>query len=111
MSHGWPDCKHATYTDGQLTNRQKRYSAPFTCQIHPQTQVPLPLALWWRIAEKPTKLAGGAAHRSPHLLDHLGISVDGQFERLNRLRVLPDLNRRSISRTLVEQWWRLCARR
>jgi len=33
---------------------------------------------------------------SPHLLDHLGISVDGQFERLNRLRVVPDLNRRSI---------------
>ena len=29
---------------------------------------------------------------SPHLLDYLGISVDRQFERLNRLRVVPDLS-------------------
>src|SRR6266576_4810635 len=48
MSYGWPDCKHATYTEGQLANRQERYSAPFTYQIHAQTQVPLQLALWWR---------------------------------------------------------------
>ena len=36
---------------------------------------------------------------SPHPLDHLGISVDGQFERLNlnRVRVVPDLSRRSIA--------------
>lgn len=34
---------------------------------------------------------------SPHLLDHLGVRFDGQFERLNRLRTVPDLGYRAIA--------------
>jgi hypothetical protein len=34
MSYNGPDCKHVTYTNGSLTNRQNRHTAAFSCQKH-----------------------------------------------------------------------------
>ena len=37
MSYIWPDCKHATYTNGNPIKRTNRFNPAILCQIYAKT--------------------------------------------------------------------------